>query len=957
MRLPRPATQPASWPQPAEPEPAARLIEAFARLGAETKRFAKTTQGVAVLNALGGNTPYLSDLAMAEPACLISVIADGADAGFAKIISGLRQIPLRASRAELTKTLRIAKRRAALTIAVADIGGLWNLAQVTGALSALAGAALEVSINSLLRDLHDRRLIKLPDPAQPAQNCGFVALALGKLGARELNYSSDIDLVLLYDLENPVYSSEAQPVMARLARDLVGLLSTRDEYGYVFRVDLRLRPNPAATPAVVSLQAALSYYESQGRTWERAAFSKARPIAGDLALGDKFLAAIKPFIWRRHLDFAAIADIHEMKRRIDTVQNPASPEDRRGIKAILGHDVKLGRGGIREIEFIVQTLGLVWGGQDPQLRIPQTLKALPALARAQHLPPAAARELATDYQVLRKVEHRLQMVADRQTHALPSTEAGLRAFTVFLDEPNFIEKFPRLLARVHEHFAAFFDAGGPSGGGIDPGREGKAPESFNAKLLALGFTDVQHVAERLRAWSNGDLPALRSERARELLEALLPTLLGALARQPEPDRAFIHFDTMISRQRAGIQLLSLFQRNPALLDRLTAVLGAAPAMAEHLAQDAQALEALLSPTAQFEAPTPILHRLLREARDLEEAVAITRRFVRREEFHLSIATLEGRLNADAAGRLRSNLADAALAALLPRVIAEHEARYGRLRGMKFGVIALGKAGSREMLAGSDLDLMLIYDHAPLKSAPTQYFVRLAHAFTGALTAQGPEGRLYQVDMRLRPSGNSGPVAVSLASFRRYHAGESWTWERLALTRARVLAATKDFQATLEREILTAIARPEPAGAVRAATVEMLTKVNAEISLAGPWDVKYRKGGLMEIAFIAQSLQLIHGPAEPALFRTNTAAALKALLHAKHLNDADATVLLAADFLWRTIQGIDRITGLREQDVSPPPIMLAPLLRATETTDLAHLRTVMAQAEDDVRDCFIRNINI
>jgi glutamate-ammonia-ligase adenylyltransferase len=952
MAVSIPALEPAySWPRPADPAAAQRLIERFAELGAAERRFANTPQGAALLAALGGNAPYLADLALREPAALISAIKSGPDANLKTLLAGL-SLPARGGRAALMRALRLAKRRAALTIAIADIGGMWSLAEVTFALSSLAASVLAVTIDFLIRELHDRKLINLPAPAQPAQNCGFVALALGKLGAGELNYSSDIDLVLLYDPENPVYPEQAQPIMARLARDLVSLLSTRDEDGYVFRVDLRLRPNPAATPAVVSLPAALSYYESQGRTWERAAFSKARPIAGDLALGDKFLAAIRPFIWRKHLDFAAIADIHGMKRQIDFREDAASSP---GGQKLLGHDVKLGRGGIREIEFIVQTLSLVWGGQAPELRIPETLKALPALARARHLPAQAARELAADYQYLRKVEHRLQMVADRQTHALPATEEGLSAFIVFLDEPDFLITFPKLLARVQAHFAAFFDAGAAGEESIDPGSIGKAPEYFAAKLKALGFTDVQHIAERLRAWANGDVPALRSERARELLDALRPALLAALARQAEPDRAFLRFDTLISRQRAGIQLFSLFQRNPKLLDRLAAVLGAAPALAEHLAQDAQALEALLTPAARFAAPKPILARLLKEAADLEEAIAITRRFVRREDFHLSVATLEARLDTDAAGRLRSNLAAAAIALLLPRVIAHHEARHGRIKGMKFGVVALGKAGSGEMLAGSDLDLMLIYDHAGMDPAPTQYFVRLAHAFTGALTAQGPEGPIYKVDMRLRPSGNQGPVAVSLKAFRRYHASESWVWERLALTRACVMAATPGFQPILANEILIALTREQEGEKIRAETRAMLARLNAEISAAGPWDVKYRKGGMIELAFIAEALQLIHGPQNQALYRANTGEALRALQKAGHLTQPDSTLLQKADFLWRTIQGINRITGLRDQDIDPPQTMLAPLLRATKSATLAELRATMAQAEDDVHDCFMRHL--
>ena len=694
----------ARFPLAADRPAADRLREAFAALGAAECAFAATDEGRAVLDALGGNAPYLAELAARESDCLLATLRDGPEKTFAAALDALHALPLTATRTRIAAALRQAKRRAALAIAIADLGHIWQLPQITGALSELAETALRVALRHLLHELHEAGQIVLPQPDNPEHGAAFVALALGKLGARELNYSSDIDLVLLYNPEASVYPPDAQPMMARLARDLVALLSQRDADGYVFRVDLRLRPDPAATPAVVSLPAALSYYESQGRTWERAAFSKARPVAGDIALGEEFLAAIRPFIWRRHLDFAAVSDIHGMKRQIDA---------RQAASGLLGHDVKLGRGGIREIEFIVQTLSLVWGGHDPALRIPATLPALAALAKNGHMPATDAAELAADYRELRRVEHRLQMIADRQTHALPGTEAALDAFAVFLDAPDFRNAFARLQARVHGHFLAFFDAGHDQAAQnwVDPGTAGPPPAAFAERLTALGFADTRHIAERLRAWSGGQVPALRAQRARDLLESLLPPLLTALGEQPDPDKTFAHFDTLLSQQRAGVQLLSLFQHNPALLRRLAAVLGAAPALADHLANDAQALEVLLSPSDRYAAPKPVLRRLLQDATDFEQAVSVTRHFVRREEFHLSVATLEGRLDADASGRLRSNLAAAALSTLLPRVIAQHQLRYGRLKRTAFGIVALGKAGSGEMLAGSDLDLMFIYDHA------------------------------------------------------------------------------------------------------------------------------------------------------------------------------------------------------------------------------------------------------
>ncbi len=934
------------YPQPADRDAAARLRADFAALGAAQAEFAASVEGRCLLDALGGNAPYLAGLALRDSDALLDCMARGVQAHMETILAALAGLQAGLPRAALSASLRRAKRHAALALAIADIGGLWGLERITAALSALAESALRAATRHLLLGLHQSGQITLPHPDDPERACGFVALGLGKLGAFELNYSSDIDLVLIFDPDHAAYGEEATTQMARLARDLTTLLAARDEEGYVFRVDLRLRPDPAATPPVISLPAALSYYESQGRTWERAAFSKARPVAGDMVLGEQFLAAIRPFIWRKYLDFAAITEIHEMKRQIDAQSS---------AKGLLGRDVKRGAGGIREIEFIVQTLGLVWGGQETTLRIPATLQALPAMARAGHLPERVARQLAADYRVLRQVEHRLQMVDDRQTHELPGTETGLNNFSVFLGAPNFRTKFPALLARVHRHFRDFFDAGAEAVPALDPGQTGAPPPAFSAHLHTLGFTDDKHIAERLRDWASGRMPALRTERARAILDGLVPHILAALAAQPDPDKAFAHFDMLLSQQRAGVQLLSLFRRNPGLLRRLAAVLGAAPALAEHLAQDPQALEALLNPIARFAAPRPVLQRMLAEAADLEGAIAVTRQFVRREEFHLSVATLEARLDVNSSGRLRTALAQAALSQLLPLVWAAHKARHGSVRGARFAVVALGKAGAGEMLAGSDLDLLLLYDHAPAALAPTAWFVRLCHAFTGALTARGKEGPLYHIDMRLRPSGNQGPVAVSLPAFCRYYAGEAWTWERLALTRARVLAATPGFAAKVRLCIHEALCRAEPGAKILADTALMRDRLEAEHTPRGPWDVKARRGGMMETSFIVQALQLLHGPANPELFQPNTQAAIAALQDAGWLRPATARHLGEADILWRRIQGINRITGLSERAQTPPPALLAPLLRATGAPDLAALHEVMDASALGVHDLFNRMI--
>ncbi len=907
---------PSTWPAPHDPAAAERLIERFSELGRTEARLAGRHAVKALLGALGGNSPFLADLAVRESGALRALIALGPQHVVDRAMAEVHTVPPQSRREHVAAALRRAKRVVALATAVADLGGIWRLEQVTAALSDLAEAALALAAAHLLRVAHDTDELLLPDPDNPGRGGGFTVLGMGKLGARELNYSSDVDLVVLYDPAAPIYTRRTEGdakagFAARFARGLVALMQARDADGYVFRTDLRLRPDPAATPPAVAVTAAITYYESMGQNWERAAMIKARPVAGDLALGTAFLEAIRPFVWRRGLDFSAVAEIHAMKQRINArlkplaplqgaaelrtglarrkaagagtapargqtvvyegssvrtatpspaaqsagplggptapVRSAAEPREAEEVSFIAGHNVKLGEGGIREIEFLVQTLQLVWGGRDPELRAPATLAALRLLARAGHIPRRATDELAAAYRFLRMVEHRLQMVADRQVHALPERPAELEAFATFMGFPGaaaFAAALLDRLARVRARYTEVFElvpqlleghaAMGPSldFSGI------AVPEETTAALGGLGFAEPARIADAVRRWQAGHVRAFRSQRARELMDQILPALLAALGRQPHPDAAFARFDAFIAHQPAGVQLLSLFQRNPALLERVAAVLGAAPPLADYLAQHPAALEGLLSPQDE-DPPARLLRSRLRDARLLEDVIGIIRRTVKEVDFSLSVATMEGRLDADAAGLRRSSLADAALAALLPPVLADFSARFGTVRGGAMAVVLLGKAGGQEMMAGSDLDLMLIYAHPQAETesrgarplAASQWFIRAAHGFVAALTAPGADGRLYDVDMRLRPSGNKGPVAVSLASFRRYHAEDAWTWERMALTRARVVAGPPPLRSLVETAISEAIAGAGNSARIRADTAAM-PRTNAARPAAG-----------------------------------------------------------------------------------------------------------------------------
>jgi [glutamine synthetase] adenylyltransferase / [glutamine synthetase]-adenylyl-L-tyrosine phosphorylase len=955
------------WPAPADPAAADRFLERFEAAAAPFgDPFGMAP--LAMLRAVGGNSGYLSDLALREPETLLRVASHGPTAAVDHAFARLAETDARAPGIQVGAAMREAKRQVALAVALGDIGGVLPLSRVTGALSRLAEVTLQLGLRHLLLAAHARGAITLSEPhTDPARGSGLIILALGKLGGRELNYSSDIDLIVFYDPAAVAFPAETiGATYTRLARDLVKLMEAREGGSYVFRVDLRLRPDPAAMPLAVSVPTALTYYETVGRNWERLALIKARPVAGDIALGASLLDALRPFVWRRHLDFAAIADIHAMKRRIDAHRGGPIPAGTDPVTRLLAHDLKIGRGGIREIEFLAQSQQLVWGGREPTLRVGATLPALRLLTRLGHMSSESAATLTRAYRLLRQVEHRVQMVADRQTHALPASEADFAALATFMgfETPHaFAEALLSHLLAVQALYDGFFEAGDDDDS-VEVGTLGlPPPETTVARLTDLGFTDPVRVIEIVRRWMAGRPRALRSERARALLEALLPRILEAIAGQPQPDQTFARFDHFIARLPAGIQLLSLFQRNPALIDRIAVLLGAAPGLSDHLASHPGALEGLLGSEEVRADPARVLRRQLVDATTLEDTIALTRHFVSEEHFRVGVAQLEGRMDVDAAGLARTALADAALSTILAAVVANHTERYGWLRGIAFAVVLLGKGGGREMMPGSDLDLMLIYDRpeeaeeseGPKPLAPSQWFGRLVTAFTGALTAQGVEGSMYRVDMRLRPSGNQGPVAVSLGAFRAYHAEQAWTWEQMALTRARFVAGLDDFRPVVEAALSAALRPRRSPEVLRHDALDMRRRLLRDLPAQGSWDLRLRPGGQMEVEFVTQILQLIHCAERPELRSTTTRFALHNLVDLGVLAAEDGAALIEADRLWRTIQSMLRLTvgPVTAPDVAEASARI--VLAATGERTMHDLRLRMDRTAALVRAIFIRHI--
>jgi glutamate-ammonia-ligase adenylyltransferase len=819
-----------------------------------------------------------------------------------------------------------------------------------------------------LREAAERNDMDASDPAKLEAETGLIVLAMGKYGAYELNYSSDIDLVTFYDPQRFPFRKrdDARGAAVDIVKGLVRLLSEITADGYVFRVDLRLRPDAGATQVAISTDAAEAYYEGMGQNWERAAMIKARACAGDPVAGDAFLNTIKPFVWRRSLDYAAIEDIHSIKRQIHA-------HGKHGAIAVAGHNVKLGRGGIREIEFFAQTQQLILGGRNPNLRSRETLKAIEALRAVGLVSDIAAEDLNLAYDFLRKLEHRLQMIEDEQTHSLPKSDAELAhvaCFMGFADTADFSTVLLHHLHTVQNHYLKLFERSAPlatnEGSLVFTGVEDD-PETIET-LSGMGFRDPHHIAHAIRGWHHGRIRATRSARAREILTKLMPALLDALAATADPDAAFAQFDRFVSRVPGGVQLFSLFLANTHLLKLVSNICGSAPRLADHLSRSPGVLDALmdrgfLNTLPSREQLDALLAGQLVAAGDYEAALDAVRRFTKEQIFRVGVQIIEGALNALAAGSALTNIAECAVAGLLAATENELAQSSGRIPQGAFAVVAMGKLGSREMTASSDLDLIFVYD-APdeaasdgAKSLPASvFYARLAQRLIGALTVPTAEGTLYEVDMRLRPTGNKGPVAVSLESFSRYHATESWTWERLALTRARIIAGSQELGSKVAAVIRDALTAKPDSAKILTDAADMRAKLFAQFPGKSPWDLKFARGGLVDIEFIAQTLQLLEAHGAPVVLHSNTIAALNLLAQTKAIAAEDAVTLMAAAELELALMQVLRIAVDGEfEAASATPGLKTLLARAGEATNFEELEAKLTALQAQVRVIFEKRI--
>jgi glutamate-ammonia-ligase adenylyltransferase len=922
----------------------------------------------ALIGGIADTAPYLWDLARADPGRLLRLLQSEPEAEFASLLAKARGAAGTARSPQvLMRILRRLKADAALLIALADIGGVWPVAQVTRALTDLADTTLGAAVRHLLGEAARHGKLNLGDPSDPEAGSGYIVLAMGKMGAYELNFSSDIDLMVFFDPAAGVLRQDVEPgpFYVRMTRELVKLMQERTEDGYVFRVDLRLRPDPSSTQIAISTEAALDYYEGRGQNWERAALIKARPCAGDRAAGERLLRQLSPFVWRKYLDYATVADVHEMKRQIHAYRG-------HGEIAVEGHNIKLGRGGIREIEFFAQTQQLIAGGRHDELRGSSTVATLAALAAGGWIDPAARDELTAAYDFLRRVEHRLQMLADEQTHTLPSDPVALEKFARFLGyagRDDFAEALLAQLRTVERHYVGLFEREPAFLARVQNlSFDGPERETMD-RLAQLGFRQPHQAVEAVNRWRTGAYRALRGEQARENLIELLPLIIDQFSRAENSDFAFSAFDQFLAGLRAGGRFLSLLRQNPQVIEFIALILGVAPRLADTLARNPQLIDLVVDPS--FFGPLPddarlaeALTQALRDADGYEDFLDAIRQFGQEQQFLIGARILSGSVTAEQAGSVYARLADGLVRAVHARVQADFAAVHGRVRGAETAILALGRLGAREMTANSDLDLIVVYDFdhehpnsdggRPLYGS--QYFARLTQRLISALTAPTNNGVLYPVDMRLRPSGRSGPLATRIDGFRSYQEDEAWTWEHMALTRARVVSASPAFAARIEAIIREVLCRPRDPAEVAADVVEMRAAIAKEKGASDPWNLKYAVGALVDIEFIAQYLQLVHAARMPEILDTSTARTLDNAVHLGVLAPEDAAVLQPAVRLFHDLAQILRLClpGAFDPKTASAGV-LALLARAADLPEFAALAAHVKETQRQVRACFVRTV--
>lgn len=927
----------------------------------QTDNLKNNTDLINFLTTVFQLSPYLKTCAFKEPSFVNGLIQIGFNDSFEMILHSTKKSGVKFSdEAKFMASLRVSKRRLALLCALADLGGWWSGDQVTTALSKFAKTALSASLDFVLIQNHNNKKLNLPNLDIPQEECGFIILGMGKLGADELNYSSDIDLIFIFDDAAKITLNTDDPVslLSRMAKQLIKLMQERTGDGYVFRMDIRLRPDPSSTPLVIPIVAALNYYEGQGQNWERAAMIKARAVAGDIKAGQSFLKELEPFIWRKYLDFAAINDVQSIKRQIHAHKG-------HGEIAVLGHNIKLGRGGIREIEFFAQTQQLIAGGRNPLLRENETIAALHSLYENDWIEKSAVDELSQAYWFLRDLEHRLQMVDDAQTHLLPDTDEELKRIA-FMSDESCVKEFSKTIRSsleiVEKHYSELFetavDLGSENGNLVFTGDD-EDPETVRT-LSDMGFSRPSEIIKVIKNWHIARIPALRTTQARELLTELVPELLKSFSTTNNPDDVTFTFDRFLSGLPAGIQLFAILKTNPSLFGLLIKILSAAPRLADQIARKPHVFDAIIDPQfgegmIEKSALSDFLNASLDRTNQYEVALDEARRFFSQTQFMIGCQFFAGTLSVDNVAKAFSTLAEVIIEAMLQWVTSEFAKRHGVIKGSKICILGMGRLGSRELTATSDLDLIFLYDFDKSieesdgdKPLPTSlYYSRLMQRFISAMSSPTAEGKLFELDFRLRPSGNAGPLATHIDGFLKYQREEAWVWEAQSLTRARAVAGDAELSQRLEAEIPDILANHKNRNVLEKEILDMRKRIEKEKGSKNIWDLKTVAGGFLDIEFIAQWLAIKNGSDG----QTGTKAILANSQH-KEISPAEREKLLHTFDIYNSLLQYQRICIGERFDIKlASDSYLEIIFSMLDMPDLKSSEAYLRSLQKDVRAIF------
>ncbi len=924
------------------------------------KQFGSGGQGAELLDRVFGHSPFLSESALLEPAIVQTFVTEGAQEALDRARDGIPDAAASAAMPSeaIAETLRIARRRVALTIALADITGAWPIEKVLTEWSAFAGELLRAAAHHLL--------------GPGANESGYTVIALGKLGARELNYSSDIDLVVFFDQQSPglpdgARDGRAGQYFTRLTQRLIKLFQERTKDGYLFRVDLRLRPDPGSTPLAVSMESAELYYAGLAQNWERAVFIRARPIAGDIEAGERFLSRIAPFVWRRNLDFDAVRDVQAMLRQTRRGQHDSFDP--------AGFHLKLGSGGIRTIEFHLQTQQLVWGGRNRNLRLSGTADGLRALVEAGRLEASDAEDLIGHYGYLRTVENRVQMVRDEQTHTVPEDEderAQLASFLGYGQLGDFEADLASHVAAVQSLTAESEDSTDsldhPYGSlvftGVDPD-----PETVST-LRRIGFSNPERVIAQIANWHRGRISATRSERGRALLTEITPRMLSAIGDAPEPEGAFTGFARFLESLNAGVELLAMFSSHPSLMAVVVEIMGSAPELGQTLTANPRLLDRLLDTPLEAQLPDPASIEASLDAEldlgrgDYQDDLDAFRRWAGELRFLVALRMLCVLETPHQAAATLTDIADIAIRRLMDRVALEFEAKHGQVPGGGPAFLALGKLGGQTILPGSDLDGVFFFDapsagatsdgEAPLEAS--LYFSRFANRLITGFTAHTAAGRLWEMDLRLRPHGRAGPLASPLRGYEAYLAREAWPVEKLALVRSRVVAGTPESVATLNSIIDGALTSEGEFDALAVDLLDLRSKIKGTHRPAGPFDVKHAPGGLLDLELLIEYLAVTTAQRSGSAIRGSTERVLEMLVGANVLSSEDADRLAGFSSLYLTVQTMLRITvGTWDDPALLPEPLIERICRATGYHREADLMDTLLGAQATVRTLIDQHI--